>query len=168
MRGFSRAMISNLQGGDVQGASTLTQQFVKITLQENALKKGDKERRAGRRRRKTYSRKLQELKYALNVEENFTKDQILEGYLNLVYYGDQAYGVEAASLNYFGVSASKLTLVPGRPAGRRRAAAHGLQPGAEPEGGRGPAQRRARPDAVARPGHRQGRHRGQEGRRSRR
>jgi membrane peptidoglycan carboxypeptidase len=43
VRGFSRAMISNLQGGDVQGASTLTQQFVKITLQENALKKGDKE-----------------------------------------------------------------------------------------------------------------------------
>ena len=43
MRGFSRAMISNLQGGDVQGASTLTQQFVKITLQENALKRGDKD-----------------------------------------------------------------------------------------------------------------------------
>ena len=111
MRGFSRAMISNLQGGSVQGASTLTQQFVKITLQENALKKGDKSA-AKAATSKTYSRKLQgELKYALNVEENFTKDQILEGYLNLVYYGDQAYGVEAASLNYFGVSASKLTLV---------------------------------------------------------
>jgi membrane peptidoglycan carboxypeptidase len=110
MRGFSRAMISNLQGGDVQGASTLTQQFVKITLQENALKKGDKSA-AKAATSKTYSRKLQELKYALNVEENFTKDQILEGYLNLVYYGDQAYGVEAAALNYFGVSASKLTLV---------------------------------------------------------
>ena len=109
VRGFSRAMISNLQGGDVQGASTLTQQFVKITLQENALKRGDKEA-AKAAATKTYSRKLQELKYALNVEENFTKDQILEGYLNLVYYGDQAYGVEAAALNYFGVSASKLTL----------------------------------------------------------
>ena len=109
VRGFSRAMISNLQGGDVQGASTLTQQFVKITLQENALKRGDKEA-AKAAIDKTYSRKLQELKYALNVEENFTKDQILEGYLNLVYYGDQAYGVEAAALNYFGVSASKLNL----------------------------------------------------------
>ena len=109
VRGFSRAMISNLQGGDVQGASTLTQQFVKITLQENALKKGDKEA-AKAATDKTYSRKLQELKYALNVEENFTKDQILEGYLNLVYYGDQAYGVEAAALNYFGVPASKLNL----------------------------------------------------------
>ena len=109
VRGFSRAMISNLQGGDVQGASTLTQQFVKITLQENALKRGDKDA-AKAATTKTYSRKLQELKYALNVEENFTKDQILEGYLNLVYYGDQAYGVEAASLNYFGVSSSKLSL----------------------------------------------------------
>lgn len=109
IRGFSRAMISNLQGGEVQGASTLTQQFVKITLQENALKRGDKEA-AKAATTKTYSRKLQELKYALNVEENFTKPQILEGYLNLVYYGDQAYGVEAASLNYFGVSASKLNL----------------------------------------------------------
>ena len=108
-RGFTRALLSNLQGGDVQGASTLTQQFVKITLQENALRRGDKEAAAAAVD-KTYSRKLQELKYALNVEENFTKDQILEGYLNLVYYGDQAYGVEAAALNYFGVSASKLTL----------------------------------------------------------
>jgi membrane peptidoglycan carboxypeptidase len=108
-RGFTRAMLSNLGGGDVQGASTLTQQFVKITLQENALRRGDKEAAAAAVD-KTYSRKLQELKYALNVEENFTKDQILEGYLNLVYYGDQAYGVEAAALNYFGVSAAKLTL----------------------------------------------------------
>ncbi len=109
VRGFSRAMISNLQGGDVQGASTLTQQYVKITLQENALRRGDKEAAAAAVD-KTYSRKLQELKYALNVEENFTKEQILEGYLNLVYYGDQAYGVEAAALNYFGVTAAKLTL----------------------------------------------------------
>ena len=102
-------MLSNLQGGDVQGASTLTQQYVKITLQENALRRGDKEA-ARAAVDKNYARKLQELKYALNVEENFTKEQILEGYLNLVYYGDQAYGVEAAALNYFGVSSSKLTL----------------------------------------------------------
>ena len=108
-RGFTRAMLSNLQGGDVQGASTLTQQYVKITLQENALRRGDKEA-ARAAVDKNYARKLQELKYALNVEENFTKEQILEGYLNLVYYGDQAYGVEAAALNYFGVSSSKLTL----------------------------------------------------------
>ena len=108
-RGFTRALLSNLKGGDVQGASTLTQQFVKITLQEQALRRGDKEAAAAAVD-KNYARKLQELKYAINVEENYTKDQILEGYLNLVYYGDQAYGVEAAALNYFGVHASKLKL----------------------------------------------------------
>lgn len=110
VRGFTRAMVSNFSSGDVQGASTITQQYVKITLQENALRADDKAA-AKKAVAKTYTRKLQELKYALDVERNFTKDQILSGYLNLVYYGDLAYGVEAASQNYFGVSASKLTLV---------------------------------------------------------
>ena len=109
LRGFTRAMLSNFSGGDVQGASTLTQQYVKITLQENALRSGDKEA-ARAAVAKNYMRKLQELKYAMNVEENFTKDQILQGYLNLVYYGDQAYGVEAASQNYFGIPAKDLNL----------------------------------------------------------
>lgn len=109
LRGLTRAVVSNAQGGEVQGASTLTQQYVKITLQEQALRRGDEEA-AKEAVRKSYARKVQELKYAVNVEENYTKDQILEGYLNLVYYGDQAYGVEAAALNYFGVHAADLTL----------------------------------------------------------
>jgi len=109
VRGFTRAMLSNFSGGEVQGASTLTQQYVKITLQENALRRDDKEA-AQRAVAKNYMRKLQELKYSLNVEENLTKDQILAGYLNLVYYGDQAYGVEAASQNYFGIPAKELNL----------------------------------------------------------
>lgn len=108
-RGFVRALSSNFSGGQVQGASTLTQQYVKITIQENALRRDDKEA-AKAATAKNYMRKLQELKYALNVEENFTKDQILAGYLNLVYYGDQSYGVEAASQNYFGISAKDLNL----------------------------------------------------------
>src|SRR5574338_1151922 len=62
-RGFTRALLSNLQGGDVQGASTLTQQYVKITLQENALRRGDKQAAAAAVD-KNYARKLQELKYA--------------------------------------------------------------------------------------------------------
>ena len=107
LRGLTRAVVSNAQGGEIQGASTLTQQFVKVTLQEQALRQGDEEA-AKAATAETYSRKLQELKYAVNVEEQFTKDQILEGYLNLVYYGDQAYGVEAAALNYFGVHAADL------------------------------------------------------------
>jgi len=109
LRGFSRALISNFSGGDVQGASTLTQQYVKITLQENALRRDD-QAAAKAATAKNYMRKLQELKYALNVEQTLTKDQILAGYLNLVYYGDQAYGVEAAAQNYFGVTAAELNL----------------------------------------------------------
>ena len=110
VRGFTRAVVSNFSSGDVQGASTLTQQYVKITLQENALRRDDKDA-ARAAVAKTYTRKLQELKYALDVERNYTKEQILTGYLNLVYYGDQAYGVEAAAQNYFGTGAATLTLV---------------------------------------------------------
>jgi membrane peptidoglycan carboxypeptidase len=109
VRGVSRAFVSNIQGGDTQGASTLTQQYVKITLQENALRNNDKEA-ARAAVAKTYTRKLQELKYAITLEKQLTKDQILEGYLNLVYYGDQTYGVEAAAQHYFSTTAAKLTL----------------------------------------------------------
>ncbi len=108
-QGVGRAFISNLGGGDTQGASTLTQQYVKITLQENALYKNDA-LGAKAATAKSYTRKLQELKYAITLEKSLTKNQILEGYLNLVYYGGQAYGVEAASRHYFGVSAAKLNL----------------------------------------------------------
>ena len=107
--GVGRAFVSNLGGGDTQGASTLTQQYVKITLQENCLNKKDK-KCAAAATAKSYTRKLQELKYAVTLEKNLTKNQILEGYLNLVYYGDLTYGVEAAARNYFGVSAAQLNL----------------------------------------------------------
>jgi membrane peptidoglycan carboxypeptidase len=109
LRGIARAAVSNFQGGDTQGASTLTQQFVKITLQENALRNND-EGAAKAAVAQTYTRKLQELKYAVSLEQQLTKDQILEGYLNLVYYGDLAYGVEAAAQHYFSVPAKKLNL----------------------------------------------------------
>jgi membrane peptidoglycan carboxypeptidase len=108
-QGVGRAFMSNLGGGGTQGASTLTQQYVKITLQENALNKDDKVG-AKAATAKSYTRKLQELKYAVTLEKNLTKNQILEGYLNLVYYGDQAYGVEAAARHFFGVTAAKLSL----------------------------------------------------------
>ncbi|MEO8555950.1 MAG: transglycosylase domain-containing protein [Actinomycetota bacterium] len=107
--GVGRAFVSNLGGGDTQGASTLTQQYVKITLQENCLNKKDA-KCAAAATAKSYTRKLQELKYAVTLEKILTKNQILEGYLNLVYFGDQAYGVEAAARNYFGVTAAKLSL----------------------------------------------------------
>ena len=109
LEAVGRAFVSNLRTGITQGASTLTQQYVKITLQENALRKHDLTA-ARAATAKSYTRKLQELKYAVTLEKTLTKNQILEGYLNLVYYGDLAYGVEAAANHYFGVTAAKLTL----------------------------------------------------------
>ena len=78
-----------------QGASTISQQLIK-----NALLTNDK----------TYSRKLQEIILSIKMEKNFTKDQILEMYLNTIYFGSNAYGIENASLVYFNKSAKDLTI----------------------------------------------------------
>jgi len=114
MRGVVRALASNVAGTTVQGGSTLTQQYVKLLLQDTALKAGDKaaaEAAVTRSGLPGLTRKLQELKYSIQLEKDMTKDQILQGYFNLVYYGDQAYGVEAAARHYFGgKSAKDLTL----------------------------------------------------------
>ncbi len=109
LQGTARAVISNLRSGSSVGASSLTQQYVKISLQYSALSSGNKEAAADAVK-KDYLRKLKELKYAITLEKKLTKDQILQGYLNLVYYGDRAYGVEAAAQHYFSVPASKLSL----------------------------------------------------------
>jgi len=109
-KGVVRAAVTNAKsGGSAQGASTLTQQFVKLTLQENALAAGDA---AGAQAavNKNFGRKIQEMKYAITLEKKMSKDQILEGYLNIAYYGDGAYGVETAARHYFSTTAAKLTL----------------------------------------------------------
>ncbi len=110
LQGIMRAFISNRASGEVTGGgSTLTQQYVKITLQETALRSGNTAA-AKAATAQNYARKIQELKYAIQLEKTLTKDQILEGYLNLVYYGDRAYGVEAAAQHYFGHGAKTLNL----------------------------------------------------------
>jgi membrane peptidoglycan carboxypeptidase len=109
IQGTARAVISNLRNGSSVGASSLTQQYVKISLQYSALSSGNEEA-AAEAVKKDYMRKLKELKYAITLEKKLTKDEILEGYLNLVYYGDRAYGVEAAAQHYFSVHADKLSL----------------------------------------------------------
>lgn len=109
LQGIVRAAVNNANSSSRQGASTLTQQYVKLTLQENAVYAGD-EAGVAAAIDKTYSRKLRELKLAVTLEEKLTKDEILQGYLNIAYYGDGAYGVEAAARHYFGVHAKALTL----------------------------------------------------------
>lgn len=109
VRGTMRALVSNASSGQTQGGSSITQQYVKLMLQEKAIRNDDQEA-AEAAVEVSYSRKLQELKYALNVEKTHTKDQILNGYLNLAFYGDQAYGVEAAAKHFFSKSAKDLTI----------------------------------------------------------
>lgn len=94
--GLARAMWANMRSGRVvQGGSTLTQQLAKNVFLDPG---------------RTLKRKVQELLLAFWLERNFTKDQILEMYLNRVYFGAGAHGVEAAAQRYFDKPAPKLTL----------------------------------------------------------
>jgi len=92
---IGRAIYINLKGGTVrQGGSTITQQLAK-----NLFLSSDK----------TYYRKLKELALAIRLEQLYTKDEILEMYINVIYYGSDAYGIQAASQTYFGKNAADLT-----------------------------------------------------------
>ncbi|NLE97027.1 MAG: penicillin-binding protein, partial [Propionibacterium sp.] len=106
--GLGRAFFRTISG-DTQGASTLTQQYVKLVRVEAAKIAGDEEA-ARAAVEVSIERKIQEARYAFAVEEKFTKDEILERYLNIAYYGNGAYGVESAAQQYFGVSAAELEL----------------------------------------------------------
>jgi len=113
LRGTMRAFINNQSGQDVQGGSTLTQQYVKQVLLEAANDIKDPDKRAQAQREATeqsYSRKLRELRYAVAIEEKYSKRQILERYLNIAYFGGGAWGVEAAARRYFSTHARDLTL----------------------------------------------------------
>lgn len=96
LRGILRALWVDLRSGRiVQGGSTITQQLARnafLTLE------------------RTWSRKIKEVFWAIQIERKYTKDEILETYLNQIYLGEGAYGVEAASQLYFGKSVSKLDL----------------------------------------------------------
>ncbi len=109
-QGTLRAFVKNFfAGGVTQGGSTLTQQYVK-QVQVNAAALSGNKAAVAAATDSSYQRKLRELRYAVSVENTMSKDQILERYLNIAYFGDGAYGIEAASEHYFGTSAKKLTL----------------------------------------------------------
>ncbi|HEX2073053.1 MAG TPA: biosynthetic peptidoglycan transglycosylase, partial [Geodermatophilus sp.] len=107
VQGTLRALVTNLRAGGVQeGGSTLTQQLVKQTLLQTA--QTPEERRSATEQ--TVGRKLREARLALALEDEISKDEILTRYLNLVYFGQNAYGVQPAARAFFGVDASALTL----------------------------------------------------------
>ncbi|MFJ1972406.1 transglycosylase domain-containing protein [Streptomyces sp. NPDC087903] len=108
LKGVLRALNKNAQSGGVsQGASTLTQQLVKNVFVEEA---GDDPTKVAQATQQTLGRKIKELKYAIQVEEELGKKKILENYLNITFFGEQAYGVEAAAERYFSKHAKDLNL----------------------------------------------------------
>ncbi|MET9349385.1 transglycosylase domain-containing protein [Streptomyces termitum] len=108
LKGVLRAINKNAQSGGVsEGASTLTQQYVKNVFVEEA---GDDPEKVAQATQQTIGRKVRELKYAIQVEEELGKKKILENYLNITFFGQQAYGIEAAAQRYFSKPAAKLDL----------------------------------------------------------
>ena len=93
--GIARAALADYRHEQFQGASTITQQVARALFLSNEV---------------SLSRKIQEALLALEIERNYTKDEILERYLNLIYFGAGAYGIQAASHTYFGRDVATLSL----------------------------------------------------------
>lgn len=98
--GVVRAAVTNLTTGRTEGASTLTMQYIRNTILAD-----DPERF-----QTSYRRKAREAVLALELEQKYSKDEILGMYINTVYYGEGAYGAEAAALTFFNKHASELTV----------------------------------------------------------
>ena len=107
VEGTARALVRNVMAGSVmEGGSTITQQLVKQTLLQTASTPA--ERAAATE--ESVGRKLREARLALALERQYSKAEILTRYLNIVYFGRGAYGVQAAAQRYFAVDAADLTL----------------------------------------------------------
>ncbi len=94
-KGILRAVFNNAKGGSTQGASTITQQYVKILYLNQE---------------RSYKRKVKEAILSLKIQREQSKDQVLEGYLNTIYFGRGAYGIQAAANAYFDKPAKELDL----------------------------------------------------------
>lgn len=113
LMGTLRAVLSNLTGNDVQGGSSITQQYVKNVLVQKAEGISDPVAR-----KEAYEaavsvsidRKIKEMKLAIGVEQKYSKEEILNGYLNITAFGGRIYGIEAAAEYYFSKTSNTLTL----------------------------------------------------------
>jgi membrane peptidoglycan carboxypeptidase len=109
LRGTIRAALNDIEHKPVQGGSTIAQQYVKNVLLLSAEMAGNVQGEQAADA-ETLDRKLNELRMAVAVEHQQSKQDILAGYLNDAYFGNNAYGIEAAAETYFGTTASKLTV----------------------------------------------------------
>ena len=135
VRGMARALWADVSNrGAVQGGSTITQQFVKNAYLTN---------------QKSIGRKLGEAALAWQLEQRWTKDRILTSYLNTVYFGNGAYGVEQASRIYFHHRAAKMQPGRGSAAGGDPRGPERERPGRPPAAREGAPQPRDRPPLLA-------------------
>ena len=124
--GILRGAVADLSGGDVQGGSSITQQYVKNVLVQRCDENDVVDSGASAAEQKkqqltfescyqdaagvTLDRKLREIRYAIGINKRYTKNEILQSYLNIVGFGGEIYGVQAAAKYYFDTSAANLTL----------------------------------------------------------
>ena len=123
LSGFARAIKNNLFGGDLQGGSTITQQYVK-----NALV-GDQRSGVG-----GLIRKAKELVISTKMSRQWSKDEVLQAYLNIIYFGRGTYGISAASKAYFNKPVEQLTVADGALLAALIQRPSTLDPAVDPEG----------------------------------
>ena len=121
--GFARAVKNNIFGGDTQGGSTITQQYVKNALVGSA--------RAGLG---GIVRKAKELVISTKMSSEWSKDEVLQSYLNIIYFGRGAYGIAAASKAYFDKPVEQLTVAEGALLAALIQRPSTLDPAVDPEG----------------------------------
>ncbi len=107
LKGTMRALVNNASDRETQGGSSITQQLVKLTLVQQATTK--EQVRAATQ--PSIARKIRELKLAIAYEQDHTKEEILERYFNIAYFGDGAYGIQSAARHFFSVSPDKLNVL---------------------------------------------------------
>jgi membrane peptidoglycan carboxypeptidase len=110
--GIVRAVVNNVTGSATQGASTITQQYVKNTFIQAAYELPDPAAQDAAYEEAiddTFQRKLKEIKLAISLEKRYTKQEVLLAYLNIANFGRATYGIEAASRRYYNTSAKDLT-----------------------------------------------------------
>jgi membrane peptidoglycan carboxypeptidase len=111
IQGTLRAFLRNVEAGETQGGgSTLTQQYVKQVRVSQATTDAERDEVLASTGTEGYRRKLEELRMAVQVEQELSKDEILTRYLNIAFFGSRSYGIEAAARTYFSTTAAELTL----------------------------------------------------------
>ncbi|WP_375387260.1 transglycosylase domain-containing protein [uncultured Amnibacterium sp.] len=116
--GIVRALVTNARGGQVSGASTISQQYVKnVCIQQAEAMPADTKAKAAKAKAAydacidpSYNRKIREMRLAIGLEKKYSKDKILLGYLNIAGFGGRTYGIEAASQYYYDKSAKDLSV----------------------------------------------------------